>query len=101
MYGVYVCVCSYRCALLVRRVSLRGSNTDGPLRMGLSDGNPSYGSVTCYITSQLRPGRPLEGLPSVGVYTCMDLRIYVHGCIYMRVWGWDWVSCMDYEGLQR
>jgi len=29
MYGVYVCVCSYRCALLVRRVSLRGSNTDG------------------------------------------------------------------------
>ena len=50
--------------------------------MGLLDGNPSYGSVTCYITSQLRPGRPL----SVGVYTCMDLRMYIHGCIYMRVW---------------
>ena len=29
MYGVYVCVCSYRCALLARRVSLRGSSTDG------------------------------------------------------------------------
>ena len=65
--------------------------------MGLSDGNPSYGSVTCYITSQLRPGRPLKGLPSVGVYTCMYLRMYIHGCICMRVCGWDWVSCMDYR----
>ena len=35
---------------------------------------------------QLRPGRPLKGLPSVGVYTCMDLRMHLHGCIYMRVW---------------
>ena len=78
MFGVHVCVCSYRCALLARRVSLRGSNTDG---------NPSYGSVTCYITSQLRPGRPLKGLPSVGVYTCMYLRMYIHGCICMRVCG--------------
>ena len=70
-------------------------------RMGMSDGNPPYGSVTCYITSQLRPGRPLAGLPSVGVYTCMYLRMYIHGCICMRVCGWDWVSYMDYEGLQR
>ena len=46
-------------------------------------------------------GRPVRGLPSVGVYTCMYLRTYIHGCIYMRVCGWDWVSCMDYEGLQR
>jgi len=69
--------------------------------MGLSDGNPSYGSVTCYITSQLRPERPLTGLPSVGVYTCMYLRMYMHGCIRMRVCGWDWVSYMDNEGLQR
>ena len=63
--------------------------------------NPSYGSVTCYITSQLRPGGPLTGLPSVGVYTCMYLRMYIHGCICMRVCKWDWVSYMDNEGLQR
>ena len=69
--------------------------------MGLSDGNPSYGSVTCYITSQLRPGRPLTGLPSVGVYTCMYVHMYIHECICMRVCGWDWVSYMDNEGLQR
>ena len=77
-------------------VSLRGSNTDG---------NPSYGSVgwkplvwVCHVSYYF----PIEtretsrtGLPSVGVYTCMYLRMYMHGCIYMRVCGWDWVSCMD------
>ena len=69
--------------------------------MGLSDGNPSYGSATCYITSQLRRGRPLTGLPSVGVHTCMYLRIYMHGCICMRMCGWVWVSYMDYEVKKR
>ena len=105
---IQVCmVCMYACVHIgvycwQDGVSLRGSDTDQkPFRMRQLDGNPSYGCVTCYITSQLRPGKPLTGLLSVGVHTCMDLRMYVHGCIYMRVWGWDWVSCMDYEGLQR
>ena len=52
--------------------------------MGLSDGNLSYGSVTCYITSQLRPGRPLKGLPSVGVYTSTHVHAWVH--LYACVW---------------
>ena len=30
-----------------------------------------------------------------------DVRMYMHGCICMRVYGWDWVSYMDNEGLQR
>ena len=46
-------------------------------------------------------GRPFTGLPSVGVYTCMYLRMYIHGWICMRVCGQDWVSYMDNEGLQR
>jgi len=46
--------------------------------MGLSDGNPLYGSVTCYITSQLRPGRPLKGLPSVG-----GTHVCIYACTYM------------------
>jgi len=41
------------------------------------------------------------GLPSVGVYTGMYLRMYIHGCICMRVCGWDWVRYMDNEGLKR
>ena len=56
--------------------------------MGLSDGNPSYGSVTCYVTSQLRPGRPLEGLPSVGgvhMYgsTHVHTWVHLHACVWV------------------
>jgi len=69
-------------------VSLRGSNTDG---------NPSHGSVgwkplvrVCHVLHCF----PIEtreasrtGLPFVGVYTCVYLRMHMHGYICMRVCG--------------
>jgi len=71
-------------------------------RMGLSDGNPSYGSVTCYITSQLRPERPLEQVSHLSGCT----RVCMYACTYMGEFacvcvGVDWVSYMDNEGLKR
>ena len=60
MYGVYVCVCSYRCTLLARWGLAARQEHGWKPRMGLSDGNPSYGFVTCFTASQLRLGRPLE-----------------------------------------
>ena len=71
-------------------------------RMGLSDGNPSYGSVTCYIASQLRPGRPLEqvshlsGCTRVCIYACTCMGTFACVCV-----GVDCVSYMDNEGLKR
>ena len=78
-------VCMYACVHIGVHcwqdgVSLRGSNTDG---------NPSYGSVgwkplvwVCHVLYYF----PIEtretsrtGLPFVGVYTCMYLRIHIHG----------------------
>ena len=49
-------------------------------RMGLSDGNPSYGSVTCYITSQLRLGRPPNRSP-----ICRGAHVYVSTHVHARV----------------
>ena len=71
-------------------------------RMGLSDGNPSYGSVTCYSTSQLRPGRPLEQVSHLSGCT----RVCIYACTYMGAFacvcvGVDWVSYMDYEVKKR
>jgi len=71
-------------------------------RMGLSDGNPSNGSVTCHIASQLRPGRSLEqvshlsGCTRVCIYACICMGTL--GCVCVGV---DWVSYMDNEGLKR
>jgi len=71
-------------------------------RMGLSDGNTSYGSVTCYIASQLRPGRPLEqvshlsGCTRVCIYACTCMSTFVYVCV-----GLDWGNYMDDEGLKR
>ena len=64
-----------------------------------------YGSVgwkpLVWVCHERETGRPLTGLPSVGVYICMYLRMYIHVYICMGVCGWDWVSYMDDEGLQR
>jgi len=55
--------------------------------MGLSDGNPSYGFVTCFNASQLRPGRPLEqvshlsGCTRVCIYTCTYMGAFVCVCV--------------------
>jgi len=86
-------VCMYACVHIGVNcwqdgVSLRGSNTDR---------NPSYGSVgwkplvwVCHVLYCF----PIEtretsrtSLPFVGVSTCMYLRMYIHGCICMRVCG--------------
>jgi len=90
-------VCMYACVHIGAHcwqdgVSLRGSNTDGnsvigPVwvcrmetsRMGLSDGNPSYESVTCYIASQLRPVRPLEQV----FHLLGCTRVCIYACTYM------------------
>jgi len=86
-------VCMYACFHIGAHcwqdgVSLRGSNTDGnpvwvcrmeTFRMGLSDGSPSYESVTCYIASQLRPGRPLEQVCHLSGCTC----VCIYACTYM------------------
>ena len=55
--------------------------------MGLSDGNLSYGSVKCYITSNRDQGDLSNRSPICLVYTCMYLRMHIHGCICMRVCG--------------
>jgi len=62
-------------------VSLQGSNIHG---------NPSHGSIACvYCFLALRPRESSRtGLPFVGVYTCMYIRMYIHGCICMRVCGY-------------
>jgi len=84
-------VCMYACVHIGVHcwqdgVSLRGSNTDR---------NPSYGCVgwkplvwVCHVLYCF----PIEtretsrtGLPFVGVYTFMYLRMHIHGCICMRV----------------
>ena len=87
-------VCMYACVHIGAHcwqdgVSLRGSNTDGnPVWVSLH-GNPSYGSVgwkplvwVCHVLYCF----PIEtsetsrtGLPFVGVYTCMYLRMYIIG----------------------
>ena len=84
-------VCMYACVHIgvhcwQDEVSLRGINTDT---------NPSYGSViwtpllwVCHVLYFF----PIEtrmtsrtGLPFVGVYMCMYLRMHIHGCICIRV----------------
>jgi len=38
---------------------------------------------------------------STHVHAWVHMHAYMHGCICMRVCGWDWVSYMDNEGPQR
>jgi len=40
------------------------------------------------------------GLPFVGVYTCMYLRMYIHRCICMRVCGCGMSEDILIEGLK-
>jgi len=78
-------VCMYACVHIVvhcwqDEVSLRGSNTDG---------NPSYGSVgwkslvwVCHVLYYFQVETretSRTGLPFVGVYTCMYLRMHHMG----------------------
>jgi len=79
--------------------------------MGLSDGNSSYGSVgwkplvwVCHVLDSF----PIEtretsrtGLPFVGVYTCVYLRIHIHGCISIRVCEWRLSKIYGYRGFQE
>ena len=73
-------------------------------RMGLSDGNPSYGSITYYIASQLRPGRPLEqvshlsGYTHVCIYTCAFIYMLVRKCGLSKV---IWISRVSREKKPR
>jgi len=69
--------------------------------MGLSDGNPSYGVVTCFAASQLRPGRPLEQVSHLSGCT----RICIYACTYMGAFvcvdvGEDSVKIYGYRGPQ-
>jgi len=65
--------------------------------MGLSNGSPSYGFVTCYTASQLRTGRPLEQVShfSGRTHVCIThVHTWVH---WMRVHGYGlsediWIS---------
>jgi len=79
--------------------------------MGLSDGNPLYGSVgwkllvwVCHVLYCL----PIEtretsrtGFQFVGVYTCVYLRMHIHGCICMRVCEWGLSKIYEYRGSQE
>ena len=103
MYGVYVCVCSYRCALLARLgLATRQEHGSKP-RMGLSDGSPSYGCVTCYTASQLRPGRPLEqvshlsGCTRVCIYACTYIGAFVCVCVHVDLLD---IYAIGYRGSQ-
>jgi len=77
-----------------------GTRMETP-HMGLSDGNPSYGSVTCYTASQLRPGRlpeqvsHLSGCTHVCIYACTYIGAFVCVCV-----GVDWVKIYGYRGSQ-
>ena len=93
-------VCMYACVHIGVHCWQEGSRCEVVTRME----TPSYGSVgwkplvwVCHVLYYLpiETRETLTGLPSVGVYTCMYLRMYIHGCICMRVCGWDWVICMD------
>jgi len=66
-------------------VSLQGSNMDG---------NPLYGSVTCvYYFPAPRPKETSwTGLPFAGVYTCVYIRMYMHGCICMHACGCKYMN---------
>ena len=109
-------VCMYACVHTGAHcwqdgVSLRGSNTDGnPVWVSLH-GNPSYGSVgwkplvwVCHVLYWF----PIDtretsrtGIPFVGVYTCVYLRIHIHGCISMRVCEWGLSKIYGYWGSQE
>jgi len=54
---------------------------------GPSDGNPSYGSVTGYTASQLRPGRPLEQVShlSGGTRVCVYAHTYIGALVCVCV----------------
>ena len=69
--------------------------------MRLSDGNPSYGFVTCYTASQLRTGRPLEQVSHLSgctrpcIYECAYIGAFVCVCV-----GMDWIKIYGYRGSQ-
>ena len=97
MYGV----CMYACVHIGVHcwqdgVSLRGSNTDGNPFVWVCRMKPLVWvcHVLYYFTIETRETSQRSPI-------CRSVHMYVSGCICMRVCGWDWVSYMDNEGLQR
>jgi len=100
-------VCMYACVHIGVHcwqdgVLLRGSNTDGNPSYGSVRWNYSYGSVTGYIASQVRPGRPLEqdshlsGCTRVCICACKYIGAFACVCVSV-----DWVKIYGYRGSQE
>ena len=56
------------------------------LSYGSVDGNPSYGSVTGYVTSQVRPGRPHRSPICRGVHMYVSTHVHTWVDLYACVW---------------
>ena len=98
-----VCMCA--CVLIGVHYWQEGSRCEVVTRME----TPSYGSVgwkplvwVCHVLYYF-PNETRETSQRSPVWRGVHMYVFthVHTWVHLYACGWDWVSCMDNEGLQR